>query len=291
MISIIIPTYNRAKTIERAVSSVLTQTIGEIECIVVDDCSTDNTQEIIRSIDDDRVVYIRHERNKNASVARNTGIELAKGEYFAFQDSDDEWLPTKLEKQLALMESLPGDYGLVYCWQDYYDGEKLIHEHHKSNRGNIFPKVLARIMTGGTQTLFIRREVLDRVGGFDERITNGDDQDFIRRIAQRYKVDLVPEVLVKVYINHGSGERLSDPKVEKNNLDYIDSRKLELKKFKRVLFTRPDLKASIYKDIAYHYALVGNKKGFFKNNSTAWLLWPWQGRIKSTLRGIRQLFS
>jgi glycosyltransferase involved in cell wall biosynthesis len=289
LVSVIIPTYNRASLIERSILSVLNQTHENIECIVVDDCSTDSTEVVIKSIKDSRLVYLRNDKNLNASASRNVGIRLAGGNFIAFQDSDDEWLPQKIEKQINLLTNLPNNYAMVYCWQDYYDNDVLIHQHHMTKSGFLFPDVLSRIMTGGAQTLLLKKEILGEVGLFDERITNGDDQDFIRRVAKNYHISFVPEVLVKIYINHNSEVRLSDSKIRKNNLELISSFKMELEKFSETFNKRYDLKASVYSSIAYHYALLGEKRNFIKYNSKAWLLWPFRGRFKSTLRGIKIL--
>ena len=115
-ISVIIPTYNRAHLISRSAKSVLAQTYPDFELIIVDDGSGDNTEEIIEALADPRIRYLRHESNRGVSAARNTGIRAARGDYIAFQDSDDEWLPQKLEKQLGLFEQdNRGDLGLVLC--------------------------------------------------------------------------------------------------------------------------------------------------------------------------------
>ena len=116
-ISVIVPTYNRGHLLERALRSVLTQTHQQLELIIVDDGSVDNTADVVSTYDaDSRVRYIRHQDNLGSSVARNTGIRHAQGEYIAFLDSDDEWLPTKLEKQMLLFQygSLPR-LGAVNC--------------------------------------------------------------------------------------------------------------------------------------------------------------------------------
>lgn len=105
LVSIILPSYNRVDTISRAIESVSNQTYKNYELIVVDDGSTDNTEEVIGSLRIPKLTYIKHTCNKGAAAARNTGLEVAKGEYLAFQDSDDEWHPDKLEKQIAIMKS------------------------------------------------------------------------------------------------------------------------------------------------------------------------------------------
>ncbi|MFC6990634.1 glycosyltransferase family 2 protein [Haladaptatus sp. GCM10025707] len=92
-VSVVIPTYNRSEEVTHAIDSVLAQTYDDFELLVVDDGSTDDTEEVVTSYDDDRVKFIEHEENQGAPAARNTGIEHAEGEYVAFLDSDDEWLP------------------------------------------------------------------------------------------------------------------------------------------------------------------------------------------------------
>lgn len=290
MVSVVIPTRNRASLLSRAIDSILNQTYRDWECIIVDGQSSDNTYQVVHSFKDERIIYLLNKSgNCSASANRNAGIKIARGNYIAFLDDDDEWMPEKLEKQVKLITLLPKKYGMVYCWMDYYDGDILLHHHNMMNRNSIFPKVLSRIMTGGTPTLLFRKEVVSDIGGFDERILNGDDQDYIRRVAQKYMVDFVPEPLVKVYINHNSESRLSDPGIRKNIQDLILSYELELEKFKKIFNKRPDLKAAIYSLIAYQFALLGDKKNFFNNNIKAWLLWPFRGRIKSSIRGIKLL--
>ena len=117
-VSVIIPTYNRAGLLPRAVNSVLSQTYDDYEIIIVDDCSTDNTRDVIAAFTDPRVLSIRHQTNRRQSASINTGISNARGEYIAFLDDDDEWLPAKLEKQVAILDSSSSNVGLVYCWMD-----------------------------------------------------------------------------------------------------------------------------------------------------------------------------
>lgn len=113
-VSVILPTYNRAHLVGRAIQSVLDQMYQDFEIIVVDDGSGDNTEEIINGFTDTRIRYVKHQKNKGGSAARNTGIKLAKGKYIAFQDSDDEWLPDKLEKQMKAFKKASDEVGVVY---------------------------------------------------------------------------------------------------------------------------------------------------------------------------------
>src|SRR5262245_7125063 len=106
-VSIIIPTYNRTGFLRAAVASALAQTLHDFEIIVVDDASKDDTERVLRHFEDSRITLIRHEINRGVAAARNTGVENAKGKYFAFLDDDDEWLPNKLNRQFELLESSP----------------------------------------------------------------------------------------------------------------------------------------------------------------------------------------
>lgn len=119
IISVILPTYNRAHLLIRALNSILIQTYQDFEILVIDDCSSDNTQCIIEEFKDDRIIYIRHENNRGVAAARNSGLAAAKGQYIAFLDSDDEWLPTKLQRQLESFQDATPDIGIIYtgaCW-------------------------------------------------------------------------------------------------------------------------------------------------------------------------------
>ena len=113
-VSVVIPSYNRAHLVKRAIDSVLNQTYREFEVIVVDDASTDGTAEIVKGLADQRVRYVKHQANRGVSESRNTGIKAAKGHLIGFLDSDDEWLPHKLRKQIDRFNELPSDTGVVY---------------------------------------------------------------------------------------------------------------------------------------------------------------------------------
>jgi glycosyltransferase involved in cell wall biosynthesis len=245
--------------LKRAIQSVLDQTYPELECIVVDDASIDDTDQIINTFEDDRLKYFRHEKNKGTSAARNTGIRHSKGGLIAFLDDDDEWIATKLEKQVPLLKGLPERFGMVYCWMDYYDANnKLIHEHHPTLKGYVFPQVLDAQRLGGCPTLLVKRKVVDQIGGFDESLIRGNDGDFIRRICRKYEVDFLPEVLVKIHIDHGM-PRISDD-TKKSVQDVIKSLKIRFEKFSDDQENYPKEFASICLFIAYHYATIRELK-------------------------------
>ena len=124
LISVVTITRNRGKLIGRCIQSVLNQTYKNIEHIVVDGASDDETDEVVSRFKDERLVYLKLRENWSLEKTYKFGTSKAKGEYICFLDSDDEYLPTKIEKQVNLIESLPEEYGMVYCWMTYYDSSK-----------------------------------------------------------------------------------------------------------------------------------------------------------------------
>ena len=203
-VSVVITTYNRCELVGDAIESVLAQTYSDFELFVVDDASTDDTQAVVESHDDNRLTYVRHETNRHLSAARNTGIKRANGKYIAFLDDDDEWVETKLERQIKRFEAASEQVGLVYCWMDYYEGDEVIEEYHPTLRGDIYPTTLGRQPLSNGSTWLVRAEVFDGVGGFDEDIRRGVDGDFVRRVCREYHVDVVPEVLTIYNVGHDS---------------------------------------------------------------------------------------
>ena len=203
VISVVIPTYNRAHLIKRAIDSVLSQTYQDFELIIVDDGSNDNTEDIVKNINDDRIRYIRHNKNKGSSAARNTGIENSKGEYIAFLDSDDVWLEKKLEKQMKVFSASGPEIGVIHCGIQYIDYETQKPLKQWIIKDNINEKVFNTFGAApGTPTMLIRKSVLMDVGFFDESIPAHEETDLSIRLAQKYKYKLIDEFLVVSYSNH-----------------------------------------------------------------------------------------
>ena len=128
MVTVITPTYKRHQFLKNAIESVLAQTYADFEMIIVDDNPPRTaerifTEDVIREIDDPRIRYIQNKENMGGAASRNVAIEMANGEYIAFLDDDDVYLPTKIEKQYNLIKKLPEEYGMVYCWMSYKDFE------------------------------------------------------------------------------------------------------------------------------------------------------------------------
>lgn len=255
-VSVVIPTHNRSDLIERAVRSVLNQTFCNLECIVVDDCSNDDTVSVVESLDDDRITLIELEENRGASAARNAGIKVASGEYIAFLDDDDEWLPEKLEKQLDILENCGDSVGLVYCWMDYRDGDgNLVSEYCPTYCGDIFLDVLDKQRIGNSSTLIAPASVINEVGGFDESLPRGNDGDFIRRVAREYDVDYVAEPMVISYVEHG--HRRISQQDDRGAKDAIAGQRAKFEKFPEELARYPEKRAMIHARIGLRQVQLG----------------------------------
>lgn len=203
-VSVIVPTFNRARLVGPAVRSVLGQTYGDLEVVVVDDGSTDDTADVLAALEDPRVEVLRLPGNSGPAVARNHGIAQARGEVIAFQDSDDRWHKDKLARQLALLDSSPRDVGVVYSgiWRVTPEGERFYVPKERI-LGTTYVKegrVLRELARGNFVDLpaaIVRRECLDAVGVFDETYPAIEDWELWLRIAGKYAYAYVAEALVE----------------------------------------------------------------------------------------------
>ncbi|KQC09937.1 MAG: hypothetical protein APR62_12910 [Smithella sp. SDB] len=210
-VSVIIPVYNRAKIIRRALNSVLSQTFQDFEIIVVDDCSKDDTREALFTIKDPRIRCYTHKVNKGGAVARNTAIKEVRGTYVAFLDSDDEWLPGKLEQQIKAFHRLPESYGLLFTGANRFDEKgTLLWTAHPTKRGWIFNELLMENIGGPLSSILVKKEFLDRVGGFDENLPSCQDWDLYLRLSKVCQVDYLEEALLNYYINKQDRFRISN---------------------------------------------------------------------------------
>lgn len=273
LVSVIIPTHNRAELVLRAIKSVVQQTYTNLECIVVDDASNDSTEETVRSINDDRIIYLQHENKMHAAASRNTGIKHARGDLIAFLDDDDEWLPTKLEKQVPFILGLPEKVGMVYCWMDYYDHTgKILREVHPTLSGNIFKETLDKQPIGNSSTLLVRSNVVDDIGGLDESLQRSNDGDFIRRVCQKYEVDFIPEALVNIYIEHGYKRITSEEK--QGIINAIRAETVKFEKFETELKKNPKQRSNIYTLIGLNYSKQRKWKLATKSYLNALCIFP-----------------
>jgi len=201
-VSVIIPTYNRAYVLYYALKSVLNQTFQDFEIFVIDDASTDSTPELIESLNDPRIHYIRFETNKKSAAARNAGMRAARGEYIAFLDSDDEWRPNKLEKQVALMDSLSEEWGCCYtgAYVNKIGGLTRNRVYQTTKSGYLVKDLLMNKLVIWTPTFMFRRSCLDEVGFMDEVLVRSQDVDFYIRLLNQYKIKALNEPLVNIYL-------------------------------------------------------------------------------------------
>ena len=205
-ISVIIPTYNRADLIKDSIKSVLDQTYDDFELIISDDGSTDNTEEVVKSINDDRIIYHSYGINKGAGGARNEGVRIARGEYIAFHDSDDICLPDRLERQMTYMTEHP-DAGMVYGIIHIFDGDEERFLPKPEDKGKIgaelYPYLLVRNIID-TPSMFVRKQCFESLGGFREDLRALEDWDFALRFAKKYEIGYFNEVVVDSYVTENS---------------------------------------------------------------------------------------
>lgn len=202
LVTVIIPTYNRARMVTASIKSVLKQTYVHLEIIVVDDGSIDDTKRVVASIEDRRIKYLCHAKNKGAPAARNTGISNANGLFTAFLDSDDIWDESKIERQVALLGKADSDVGMVYTGIREVDTEgRIVKTYTPRKSGQIYDLLLKRNIIGSTSTPLVRTSVLQNVGGFDERFPAKQDLDLWLRIAKEYKVLYISDPLIS-YLVH-----------------------------------------------------------------------------------------
>ncbi|MFZ5447086.1 MAG: glycosyltransferase family 2 protein [Thermodesulfobacteriota bacterium] len=194
LVSVIIPTYNRAGQVAEAVASVAAQTFRDFELLVVDDGSTDDTTEVLASLEGVRV--LRHLRRRGVAAARNFGAAAARGDWLAFLDSDDLWLPEKLARQMAYLEGRPG---LLLCQTDETWVRRGVRVNkpvsHRKVAGKIFLPSLERCLVSPSAVVLNRRLLMDH-GGFDEVLPAAEDYDLWLRLVWRYEVGLADEPLV-----------------------------------------------------------------------------------------------
>jgi glycosyltransferase involved in cell wall biosynthesis len=204
-VTVVIPVFNRPATIRRAIESVLAQTFQNFEIVVVDDGSTDDTAAVVATMTDPRIRFFRHERNRGGSGARNTGIHAASAPYVAFLDSDDEWLPTKLERQLEVFERSSERLALVYSGAEWIFGDGRVERRIPPSNLDLSRTLLTENVIGETSVGMVRRSVFDEIGGFDESLPSSQDMDLWLRICERFEAADVPEALVRVTKGEDSG--------------------------------------------------------------------------------------
>lgn len=212
-ISIIIPTYNRSNALVRAVRSIIAQDLADIEIIIVDDCSQDNTIECIRDLNIPNISLIRNEINKGAQYCRNIGVNYAKSELLAFLDSDDEFLDGSLPIRLTYFENHRDCSVLVCGYEVAYRSmnDSIIRSKNilfsSYTRFNIKNKIVNNLGLSPTSTLMVKKSCLEQIGFFDEKLFASQDDDIFIRLCDFYQIDLLKQPLVR--LNMHAQDRIS----------------------------------------------------------------------------------
>lgn len=239
MVSIIMPTYNRADVILRSVKSVLKQTYDDFELIIIDDGSTDQTEAIISGLCDQRIRYLKTETNQGACHARNRGIASAKGKYIAFLDSDNVWDKRYLDSRLSLLEKTRKDVGGVFGYTRIIRNHKTIctvpleeiGEKIKNSKSNI-PLIRYMLFDNiiDTNTILLKRECIEVVSGFDKKLKRLQDWEYFFRILYQsgFRLQFTEDCLVRNYLRR-------DSITHKNNDEaYWETRMFFLKRYRKV---------------------------------------------------------
>jgi len=209
LVSVIIPAYNRAHLIGRAIASVLAQSYRNFEIIVVDDASTDDLARLLAAVGSSHLRWITHPHNRGAAAARNTGIAAAKGELVAFLDSDDVWFPDKLAEQVAAMRNQPPDVAGQVCAYDCLRAgcnPRVITSHWEPV--TFRRSVMFGCTCGPGTTLLCRRDVFADVGPLDETLQRLEDWDWLLRLSEKgYRLLTSPAVLARVEVGSDASGR------------------------------------------------------------------------------------
>lgn len=249
LISVIIPNFNRENVIYDTICNVLSQTYENIEVIVVDDCSSDNSLNEIKKVKDDRLLYITSDMHRGANACRNAGVKASHGEYIAFQDSGTFWKKDKLEKQLNRLRESP-DAALVYCIIKIDKEEESVCEPEESLELCYKEERCAEKLAHGniidTPTIMLTRQCFQEVGGFDEELLRWQDYDFVIRVVSNYRIVIVNEILAetKNYANSITA-----------NLDFLVKSVPVILKKNRIFFDTYGSTEEIINGIVWHIGL------------------------------------
>jgi glycosyltransferase involved in cell wall biosynthesis len=252
LVSVIIPTYNREKIITRAIDSVFAQTYRDFEIVVLDDGSQDNTRAVAQAYGPK--VHYFYQDNKGIAGARNAGMHQTAGDYIAFLDSDDYWLPGKLEQQMALFSQHP-EYGMVGCQCGSVQIDGTYREKNRPGKSgwilyDLFNKNFIR-----TSSAVITRACLEKVGGFDETLREGEEYDYWLRIAAEFAIGFINEPLT-VYVDNTDGMSTDSLTGRLHRLKVLEKKYLK-KKIPPQMYRRRIADTCHY--IGRHYIEKGNR--------------------------------
>ncbi len=258
LVSVIIPTYNRAHLLPRAITSVLSQTLKDFELIIVDDGSTDNTREVVESFQkkDKRIRYIWQENSGGPAKPKNMGIKNSRGKYIGFLDDDDEWLPEKLKKQLKVFEQSK-NLGIVGCSAFYVDSntkKTRINKIKRREDKNYSIDFLKGTFLGSSSSIVIPMYIFNNIGLYDESFSVADDWDLYLRIIQKYDFESIDDPLFNYYIHGDNISGIDNAStMAEENIKIISKNK---EKYERNL----RIKSNILSSAGFLYAMAGDKK-------------------------------
>lgn len=281
-VSVIIPTHNRPELLKKAIESVLAQTYSDFEVVVVDDGLQKRSNGIVEQFHDRRIRYLQHDAERGGSAARNSGIRAATGDFIAFLDDDDEWLPEKLDIQMARFAPTDPDVGFCFSavTNIYHD-----HEEHTVVLDGIrdhFSRALGNPKGYLTVTLIVKRKVFDTVGLFDEALPSHQETDLIIRAAKYFKGLGINQSLVRV--NMQSGYDRTGGSIERR----IAGREMIIRK------NLHDLRRHREK-LAWHYFQLGLWYRSLKDYRTArkyfWMAFKAKPSVRLIAHTVSMLFS
>ncbi len=297
LVSVIVPNYNYAHYLREAIDGVLAQTYPEIEIIVVDDGSSDASKEILESYGDQIVTIFQS--NQGVSAARNNGVMASRGKFVAFLDADDAWLPAKIEREVRRF-AFEEDLGLVHVGMREMDADgNEFRERLNGGEGRISNQLLLLAtggILGGGSGFMVPRAVFDEVGGFDTALSTSADWDLFYRIASRYPIGFVSEVLLK-YRVHGSNMHANIIAMERDmTLAFEKAFRVmtpELSQIKRQAY------GALHQNLAGSYFVAGEYRQFVRHsvrslafdagNIVHFLKFPQRRNGKSRIRGSKPL--
>ena len=266
-VSALIPTYNRADYVGGAIETVLAQTYQDIEAVVVNDGSTDNTRDVLAEYADDERVQVHHnDQNQGISYSFNRAAAEARGELLCILGDDDRWHPEKISKQVYRMGQLDETYGVLYTGGVTTNNGKIVGVDRPSWQGDIYPEIIGAWELNPHSSHMIRREAFESVGGFDTDFPRCVDREMCIRLAQEYRFDYLPELLVERMIH---GENISH-EPEQANVN-----KMILEKYGGELREYPGVRRTLYARWNQMQSTVAREHGD-----------RWQG-IKHSLAALR----